>query len=386
MRHSLTPIAVIVACSVLGGCAPPPSTGLFQTTVMTVTKNEAEAAKPFVELADRATLTLDIALPEAKDTTITDAIIRAHERGVAVRAMTDIDMAADQGFQDLQAAGVPLRLADGGLAYFDFSINADVAWTSEETHMTHASAQADRKWAVVASHVGSTAAGTRVVFDMRGEDLAYDLFGELNQVFGGVDATSTTAFSAQAKSITDDRYAYQGDSDVVYEVWFAPQERPTKRMIDAVYSARSSVRIITNDFANDGFARALQEKAATGFDVEIIVGEAFRSSSSVLSRELTERTPDVVKRQVTGSPVLPTMVLVDMEPLNGSYAKLNPRVFVLSHDLWSSSRLYKGKEVVNDQLVDGTMVVLADSSGAPSAELIALKAVYDGYRASSGAL
>ena len=93
-----------------------------------------------------------------------------------------------------------------------------------------------------------------------------------------------TAFSNMQKSIADNRWLYRTQSSLDLEVWLGPQERLTKRIIDAVYGARSSVRVLTNDFANEGLTQALQAKAGHGFNVQVIVGPGMRGSNSALSR------------------------------------------------------------------------------------------------------
>ena len=60
------------------------------------------------------------------------------------------------------------------------------------------------------------------------------------------------------------------------EIWLGPQERLIKRVTDAVYSSRSDVRILTNELADGGLAKALQAKSADGFDVQVVVGAALR--------------------------------------------------------------------------------------------------------------
>lgn len=377
-------LSTFIAGLSLAACTSPDATGLFQDVQLTIVDDEAAAAEPFVALVDGATSRLRVALPHGQDTAIAEAVVRAWDRDVDVKVIADVDNAEEPGVKLLLDAGVPTKLASGDVAYFDFAINRDVSWTSEQTLMTHAFAVADRQRLVAASAIGLTGPGTRVVMSARGEDIAIDFEDEHNQIFGGTDAIALTGFSNAAKSITKTRWAYPAQSDVVLEVYFGPQERVTKRVIDAVYSARSSVRVLTNDFSNEGLSIALQDKAKIGVDVEVIVGPRFASVNTMLSRQLTNNTPDVVKRRISGLDLIPTVVLIDMQPRGGSYRDLHPRAFVLTHDLMSASRLFRGQEVVTDQYYDGTLFVLGDSVDEPDPQLRQVEAVYDAHRALSG--
>jgi hypothetical protein len=152
-------------------------------------------------------------------------------------------------------------------------------------------------------------------------------------------------------------------------MWIGPQERVVKRVVDGVYSARSSVWVLTNQLGNEGLARALQDKAEWGFDVQVIVGPGF-DDASILSREFSSSTPDVVKRRATVQRV-PTLVLIDFEPDSTGHRR--PRGMFLTHDLVSAARLYRGAEVQNDQLIDGLLWVIDEDDEDLSAENLALQ-------------
>lgn len=374
----LGPILALVA-----GCTPPDPDALFNQVALTVAADEAEAAAPFVAAIDDAADAVHAALPAAEDPAVADALLRAWDRGLEVELVIDGDTAAQPAFTALIDAGVPTRLADTGITYFDFAQNLDVSWGSEQTIMAHAFVVTDRRRAVAASTIGRAGAGTRVVFELRGEEIVEDLLSEHVQVFGGTDATAVTAFSNPAKSIADARWRYGTGTDQDLELWFGPQERLTKRVIDAIYAARSAVWVMTDDLANDGLAKALQDKAAWGFDVQVVVGPRFGESSSLLSRVLEDETPDVQKRQLSGVDVVPTVVLIDYPDDPEGYRSV-ARAMVLNHDLYSAARLYRGQEVETDQLIDAAMWVLSDVT-APGDEMLALEAVFrDAFDAAGG--
>jgi hypothetical protein len=145
-------------------------------------------------------------------------------------------------------------------------------------------------------------------------------------------------------------------------------------MIDYTYGARGSIWLMTDDLADEGMIKALYAKAADGFDVRVLVGPRFGTSSPNSSAILTRETNGMAKRQLADD-VVPTMVLVDLK--RDRLGRYNTaRGMMLSHPVWSANRLFAGAEVVTDQLVDGNLWVL-DDFGAPSEELQALEAAFE---------
>ncbi|MCB9677564.1 MAG: hypothetical protein H6737_20830 [Alphaproteobacteria bacterium] len=383
MRAGTPPSALLALFLV--ACGPPDASALFTTMQVRTVGSEQDANDAFIGVIESADDELIVALPRITDTLISDAIIARREAGVDVRVVTDVDQQSDPGVQALRDANVPLRLADGGISYFDFSLNTDVSWSSSQVLMSHAFVVADRYDILNATLAGGDTDSAVVLFQMQGEDLATDLWLEHNQVFGGSDATALTAFSAPAKSQADVNWIYPTDSDVPVEMWLGPQERVTKRVIDAVYTARKSIRIMSNELVNDGMVRAIQEKASWGFPVTAIVGPAFGTTSQPLSRVFQNEAPDVEKHRFTAATDLPTIILIDIE----GGVDVMPRAFVLSHDLYSASRIYRNTEVETDQLIDGNLFVLDDDTFVrgekPDSPLQALVDLYEDHLDRSGA-
>ena len=377
---SLLRTAAIVA---LVGCAAPDAEDSFTRVSGTVATSGAEAGLLFADFIDEAQHSLSVALPSLEDEVIADALVQALDRGVEVEVVTDIDQLADPGTETLQAAGVPLRLVDDGLGFFDFSLGRDVAWSSSQVRMSHAFAVADETEILSASTAGALGEGARVVFSASSEDLGDDLLMEFNQLMGGSDATAMTAYSALAKSVADSRWRYPTSDGSVLEMWLGPQERLTKHVIDAVYSARSSIWILTNEFANDGLATALQTKASDGFEVKVVVGPDFKTTSLLQSKVLQNETPGVSKRKVDVATV-PTIVLIDYD-LARNNRRYTARAMVLSHDLYSSSRVYRAEEVISDWYIDGNLWILNDDQ-APSGFMQTLAGVFEEHFEQGGSL
>lgn len=377
----------LAALSLLAvSCAPSYEASEFRHEVGVHIMDAAGTSLSMVKAIDSATQTLDVAMPALTDTAISDAVVRARDRGVEIRVITDVDQIDDAGTVALMAADIPLQLADGALGYFDFNINADVLFTSKQVRMSHSWVLVDHQRATLATYAGALTEGQRVVVELRGEDLLEDLWTEHNQVFGGSDATAVTAFDNSAKSIADFRWQYPTDSQMALEVWFGPQERLTKRMIDAVYSAKSSIWVSSDQLINEGLVRALQYKARDGFDVRVVIGAKQPTvfNPRTPPELLANQTPDVTKRRIPDE-VVPTLLLIDYDTARDGL-NYPSRAYVLSHDMVSASRLFQQIAVENDQLIDGNLLVLEDWKATPHADLIALRDLFDSLYDRGGAL
>lgn len=368
----------ILLLPLLSACGAPDLAALYTQTAIEVVDDGPAANAVFTDFVSAAQTTLHVALPGLVDEALAQAILDRHAAGVDVQVVTDIDRRDDAGVALLMDADVPLRLADGGLAYFDFGINADVAFPSEDVLMTHSFAIADNNQALMASQAGDADGGARVLLHASGEDLWEDLRAEHQQVFGGADATAQTAFSQMAKSIADARWAYPTASPEVLEVWFGPQERVSKRVVDAIYGARSSIRVLSDDIAHDGLIEALHSKAGYGFPVEVVVGPNFGRSNLAVSNSLND-SDDVDARRAAGVASMPTVVLIDYSPGRDGKSP-NARAFVLTHPFLPASRLGGTGDKKTDQLADGTMFVLGER-GTPGANLQAIEELYEAFAA-----
>lgn len=381
--------ASLIVATLLVGCAPPNTGDLFNTVEMTVEADVGPVHERLIELVDGAEEQVLAVLPALEDPAVADAIIEAWDRGLLVEVVTDIDHEADEGVQMLLDAGVPVQLGDGEMTYTEFGIGTvtEITVPSEFVQMSTAYVVVDENRVISATELGSLESGARIAFDIKSEDLVDDFVMEHNQLFGGTDASSLTAFSSLAKSITDSRWLYPNQTGLDFEVWVGPQERVVKRMIDAVYTARSSIYLLTEDFLDQGLAKALQDKAADGFEVLVVVGPTFGSTSTYSDTFLNE-TPDVGKHQVVDAVGrIPTVMLVDSRPeANPMGLDISPRAkaFVLTHDVVSAIRYelepapdgsFDVSSVRSDQLTDGVLYVIGDPNHDPESPSPELDAV-----------
>jgi phosphatidylserine/phosphatidylglycerophosphate/cardiolipin synthase-like enzyme len=371
----------------LAACAAPPVDEMRNHVQMQIVDGAPAADARFVAAVDAAQREVRAALPSLADPTVAQALARAAGRGVDVEVVTDAQQADDLGLAVLLDAGVPVALADDGVTYTEFSFASptEVSFSGDLIQMTHAFVVVDGTRIVAASAAGDGAAGARVLFEIESEDLGEDLRIEHNQLTGGTDASAQTAFNSMAKSIADSRWMYGNQTGLGLELWLGPQERVIKRMIDSVYTARASVYLLTDDFLDQGFARALQDKAQDGFDVQVIVGPRFRSGSRSLSEELARYTPDVRKRQVPEGALpegarVPTILLIDTYPsANPTFGDTGAaaRAFVPTIPVLSATRFIGTEPVPSDQFADAHLWVLTDWAHDPDAPSPEIGALFD---------
>jgi phosphatidylserine/phosphatidylglycerophosphate/cardiolipin synthase-like enzyme len=361
---------MLTLAALLTGCAAPDLTQGRSVFSAAPVRGTTAVNDAFIATIEGAEERLRIALPTLTDPALAAAIEARHVDGLDVEVVTDQDQADDPGVIALLDAGVPVQLADGSVTYFDFNLNQDVAWNSEDVAMTNAFVVADSIRVTAADRAGDEADGYRVVVEATNQWIAEDLEAEHNQLMGGTDAASLTAFSSLAKSILDARWAYHTEDDVTAELWFGPQERLIKRLIDATYRAQSSIWVLTGELQDEGLARALQAKAANGFDVQVIVGPEHVNSIFGPSVVLARETPDVLKYRSTLDGPTPTVVVVDYAPDRDGIRRTT-QAFVLTHPIVSAARLFQDSEVATDQLMDGTLWVLRELDD-PSEELESL--------------
>jgi hypothetical protein len=391
MERSLLMLASIgwVACA-----APDPAEG-FINVEQFIDADGPSANARYIELANGAQNSLRVALNTLEDEDLANAIADAYDRGVDTRIVLDFDSAASAGALLLAERGIvclggdealqarangetaPCTLADDGTEYFDFANNIEVNVPSSSIHMTHHFAVADRVNLLRSNQAGDVGNGTRITLVGRGEDLGDDLSWEHQQLFGGTDASTLTAFSSMAKSITDNRWMYPTQTPVVLEMWMGPQERVIKRIIDSVYRARANVYVLTDDFVDPNLARALEQKAADGFDIRVIVGPRFGEIRPEYSRTFQEQD-NIVKYRINDADIdhVPSVVLVDTT-LDRAGMQQMAQGYVLTHDMVATSRYFgSGASLellsASDQLMDGNLIAFDDfqhDAAAPSTEI-----------------
>lgn len=189
-----------------------------------------------VDLIDQTQATLDFAVMGFTNDDVVDAILRAYERGVAVRMVGDAGHINNSGYRAMYERHIPMTVGN-------------------QAHIMHDKfLVADGRFVFCGTANWSNSDLTRNVNNFVVMDSPYvaaDFTAEFEQMFAG-------KFGA-GKVALDNGVLYElGDTTV--EVWFSPNEDALGRLVEAVESAQESVRFTIFAFTKDRVGGALLEK------------------------------------------------------------------------------------------------------------------------------
>ena len=195
----------------------------------------------------------------------------------------------------------------------------------------------------------------------RSSYIARDFADEFDQLYAGVSAATVDGFSSPLKSITDNREVYEGIEGRV-GVYFGPQERLQKRVIDAVYNARGSVVVVAEALASNELASALRYKAEAGFDVTVVVDAAGAQAPSSRVTWLQSAFASLDNARLLIAPsVAASVLLVDATPSPIDGRRHRRIAMVLSQPFLPASPLELGVQTVSraaDSFTDANMFVI----------------------------
>ncbi len=365
MKHAHHCIIVLAALLVLAafdtGCnhdAPPLSEAFNHATYYTGGSDTAKTRKAeLVADLKGAQDSIDIAVSHLTDTDVAQALIDAKNNGVDVRVISDWDSwtsadKAEAGLKMLEDHDVKPVYGDAALSYLPDpslpSVLANCQVNDAAQYEICSSGQSGEQgqmvrpgnynlmshnFAIIDHHrVWNFPAldGTKrdwLGWRIDSELLAEDFGHEFQQMYGGVFATTLDVYNGPLKSSNDYNVRYYSDQGEM-KVWFNPQERLIKTVIDEVYKAHASVWVMTDDLVNPNLLDALEYKKNNGFDVRIMVNSDTQATGS--SKDRLDALG--ARHAPAGYDHLPTFIVIDQKPdRNG--VKRPRRVIKLSHPL-----------------------------------------------------
>lgn len=214
--------------------------GVSQETGVDPILDDALAA-----LIDAATTSVDLALFEFDRQVIIDAVIAAHQRGVAVRFVGDEDELGDHGYVALVEAGVPMvnRPARNRIMHDKFVVvDGQVVWTGS-TNMSENGVLRNNNHSVLIENA-SLAAQFQVEFDQM---YAQGRFGPQKDDLHGF---STVPFRG-----------------VDLEFYFSPQHDPIHRLVEEVATAERSIHFLVFSYTHADLVAAMQAAKDRGVEV-----------------------------------------------------------------------------------------------------------------------
>ncbi len=223
---------------------------------------------PLASAIDAAQRSLDIAAFELNSQPIYEAILAAHQRGLAVRIVTDdrhgLDDDSNTELRDLQAAGLPI-VADNrsGLMHNKFTIVDERAvWTGSMNYTRNGAFRNNNNVLVLQS--AQAVAAYQTEFDEmfeRGE------FGARSSNDGVI-------------SIGEDNGEDNEENAREISIIFAPEADEIAALKESIQAAQSSIRFMSFVFSLDELAGAMLNKLA---DPDFVLRGVFEERNSLAS-------------------------------------------------------------------------------------------------------
>ncbi len=201
---------------------------------------------PLANAIDATQRTLDIAAFELNNETITEAILRAHERGVQVRIVTDDEHGLeddDSTLIDLELEGIPIvddsRTA---LMHNKFMIMDGITVWTGSTNFTQNGIFRNNN--------------NLIALRSRRAVIAYQ--AEFDEMFGRGEFGPTSS-EGNSASFTQD--------GVPIEIYFAAEDDVVGEILAEINGASRIIRFMTFSFTRDDIGQALLAQAANGVQV-----------------------------------------------------------------------------------------------------------------------
>ncbi len=201
-----------------------------------------------VAAIDAAQLKVDVAAFDLNLESVTDALIRAHHRGVPVRLVTDSDYADELGPTRLREAGIPVVEDDRAPFMHDkfVIIDSSVVWTGS-WNLTDNGTYRNNNNAVV----------------VQSAKLAENYTLEFDEMF------EEKSFGPTSPDVVPYPDVTLGSTQI--ETFFESEGDVRDRIIELIRQADTSVRFMAFTFTDDDIAQAIIDRHRTGLPVSGIV-------------------------------------------------------------------------------------------------------------------
>ncbi len=206
--------------------------------------------EPLVEAIEQAQLSVDVAAYDLSLWSVRDALLHAHERGLAVRVVMEADNADREEVQQLIAAGIPVVVdtsEDGSMHDKFVILDRQGVWTGSMNYTLNDAYRNDNNliW------IGSA-------------DVAGAYLTEFEEMFeGGVFGASSPAGEGQ-------KFTVNGNP---VEVWFSPDDGGSARIVELLHTAQDSLHFLAFSFTSNDIADAIISRAESGVLVQGVFDE-----------------------------------------------------------------------------------------------------------------
>jgi phosphatidylserine/phosphatidylglycerophosphate/cardiolipin synthase-like enzyme len=277
----------------------------------------------------QALASVDVAAYELDLETVGQALVTAHQRGVAVRVLTDSDNVDERVVRQLARAGVPVSADDrSALMHNKFVIiDESVVWTGSWNLTENGTYRNDNNAVRILSH--RLAENYRAEFE--------EMFVE--QRFGPSSPADTPHPTLRIRN-------QDSSQALLLETYFAPEDAVGDRILATVEGAQESIRFMAFSFTDDRLGEAIKQQAKAGLAVQgVFESRGAETEYSEYGRLSRARPPlDVL---VDGNPYImhhKVLILDDETVILGSFNftdsanESNDENLLIVHDLDVAAR------------------------------------------------
>lgn len=206
------------------------------------------AEQALIDAIGAAKARIDLAVYSLRSYPLRDALLEAHNRGVAVRIVLETDNQQAPAVGALERAGIPLRSDERDhLMHHKFMvIDQRLVWIGSMNFTFSGARRENNNAAFIESR--ELAADFETEFE---EMFQHDRFGPL--------------------SLRNTPFELVEVDDQVVEVLFAPEDRITQRLVQTIMGATGRVQVLAFILTSDPIARALMEQARRGREVQVVL-------------------------------------------------------------------------------------------------------------------
>ena len=215
---------------------------------------------------DRARLCVDVAVYDLDLSTISNALINAHRRGVKVRMVTESDNmdSVATKIPALKEAGIPV-IGDRreGLMHDKFTvIDRMEVWSGSMNYTANDAYRNDNN-----------------LICIRSTKLAEDYTVEFNEMF------EQDLFGADYRPATPHPRVNVNGTEI--EVYFSPDDGVTDHIVDLVNSAQESIRFLAYSFTSEEIGNAMLARAQAG----VTLAGVFEKAQVAANKSSSEYDP-----------------------------------------------------------------------------------------------
>jgi len=200
--------------------------------------------EPLAQAIDAARLSVDMAAYDLNLSSIRDALLRAHQRGVVVRIVMESDNMDEPEVGDLQNAGIPI-LGDRREGYMHNKfvvIDRLEVWTGSMNFTANDAYRNDNN-----------------LIRIRSSQIAEDYTTEFEEMF------VEDLFGPDKRAATPHPLVSVNGTRI--EVYFSPDDGVAAHLLPLLKDARRSIYFLAFSFTSDDLAAAMLARAAAGVDV-----------------------------------------------------------------------------------------------------------------------